>query len=53
MGTSIAMIEKHYSHLTPRLNAHKLVGSFRQRMMEIEKPIPWEDITKEIEEVEY
>jgi integrase len=24
MGTSIAMIEKHYSHLKPRMNAHKL-----------------------------
>jgi integrase len=53
MGTSIAMIEKHYSHLTPRMNAHKLAGSFRQRMMEIEKPIPWGEITKEIEEAVY
>jgi integrase len=26
MGTSIQMIEKHYSHLTPRMNAHKLAG---------------------------
>jgi integrase len=28
MGTSIAMIEKHYSHLKPRMNAHKLTGDF-------------------------
>ena len=26
MGTSIAMIEAHYSHLTPRLKADKLAG---------------------------
>jgi integrase len=26
MGTSIAMIEQHYSHLTPRLKADKLAG---------------------------
>jgi integrase len=29
MGTSIGMIEKHYSHLTPRMNAHKLAGRER------------------------
>jgi integrase len=28
MGTSIAMIERHYSHLKPRMNAHKLAGRF-------------------------
>jgi integrase len=26
MGTSVAMIEKHYSHLTPRMRAHELAG---------------------------
>jgi integrase len=29
MGTSIAMIEQHYSHLTPRLKADKLAGHRR------------------------
>lgn len=26
MGTSVMMIEKHYSHLTPRMRAHDLAG---------------------------
>jgi len=26
MGTSVAMIEKHYSHLKPRMRAHELAG---------------------------
>jgi hypothetical protein len=26
MGTSIGMLEKHYSHLTPTLGANKLAG---------------------------
>jgi hypothetical protein len=26
MGTSIAMIEKHYSHLKPRMRARELAG---------------------------
>jgi hypothetical protein len=26
MGTSIAMIERHYSHLTPRLRKEMLTG---------------------------
>ena len=26
MGTSVTMIEKHYSHLTPRMRAHELAG---------------------------
>jgi hypothetical protein len=30
MGTSILMIEKHYSHLTPRMNAQKLAGALRR-----------------------
>ena len=29
MGTSIAMIEHHYSHLIPRLRADKLAGRVR------------------------
>jgi integrase len=29
MGTSIAMIEHHYSHLIPRLRAGKLAGRVR------------------------
>jgi len=28
MGTSVAMIEKHYSHLTPRMRAHALAGVY-------------------------
>lgn len=31
MGTSILMIEKHYSHLTPRMNAQKLAGALRRK----------------------
>ena len=27
MGTSIAMIERHYSHLTPRLRKDVLAGA--------------------------
>jgi integrase len=30
MGTSIAMLEQHYSHLTPRLRADKLAGRAMQ-----------------------
>jgi integrase len=30
MGTSIAMIEKHYGHLKPRLAADKLVGNWKK-----------------------
>jgi len=28
MGTSVAMIEKHYSHLTPRMRAYALAGTY-------------------------
>jgi hypothetical protein len=28
MGTSIAMIERHYSHLTPRLRTAMLTGKW-------------------------
>jgi integrase len=30
MGTSIAMLEQHYSHLIPRLKADQLAGKLRQ-----------------------
>lgn len=36
MGTSVTMIEKHYSHLTPRMRAHELAG-FDFLMREKEK----------------
>jgi integrase len=53
MGTSIAMIEKHYSHLTPRMNATKLAGRFRERMAELQASnVPWDTIAREIEDSE-
>ncbi len=36
MGTSVVMIEKHYSHLTPRMRAHDLAG-FNHLLREKEK----------------
>jgi hypothetical protein len=29
MGTSIAMLEQHYSHLIPRLKAEQLAGKLK------------------------
>jgi len=31
MGTSIGMLEKHYSHLTPTLAAKELAGKDREQ----------------------
>jgi integrase len=35
MGTSVGMLEKHYSHLTPTLAALRIAGSNRHRQQTI------------------
>lgn len=38
MGTSVGMIEQHYSHLTPRMKARELAGAdYLQRSLELKK----------------
>ena len=41
MGTSVAMIEKHYSHLTPRMRAYALAGTYHAE--DDEKKVAGED----------
>ena len=46
MGTSIAMIERHYSHLTPRLRKEMLTGK-RYELSKEEFKLTTEDIRED------